>query len=549
MSLIERRYRVKKMLYSRIAAALEEISLAERSRKAELAAGLLADPDSLSICIIVRLLLGILWPPWENREMGIGPEALLRALDEVSKENISALRESLGEAGKICEAALQSKNQHPLAEEPLQASSVYGRLEKISRMSGPESEHRKDAILRGLFLEATPQEGKFIARTALGNMLAGIGPKTMIQALALALHSDHRELQKAYNLMPEMGLVAEAAVHGTLGGLQIKPGRPIRPMIACPGKAIIPGAFLPKYTGLRVQLHMIGGEVSVFTSRLKNLTLSLNGLCQGLDVGRDDWIMDADLIGFLDGRVCDQAEMVRYINRRRLSRRSRVSPALLAYDLICFNGTDLTGLSYQERHKKLLDILGEPKDLPFRGISAACQRVLQSDDEVQKCLDCILKSGGRGLISRDLAAPYRPGGCSERDFLLMDEATISAVVVRAEYGRGSREQRLSRFQVALKSNDELVAVGWASGGLKSRDASALEEHLRGLVLEEDESGVNVRPEVILSMKISGATRFVREGFRILQPKIVDMRFDGSPEEADGLERLDTMVDKIDKRMA
>jgi len=28
-----------------------------------------------------------------------------------------------------------------------------------------------------------------------------------------------------------------------------------------------------------------------------------------------------------------------------------------------------------------------------------------------------------------------------------------------------------------------------------------------------------------------------------------MRFDGSPEEADGLERLDTMVDKIDKRMA
>jgi DNA ligase-1 len=538
------------MLYSQIAAALEEISLAERSRKAELAASLLADPNSRSICITVRLLLGVLWPPWESREMGIGPEALLKALDGVSKENISTLREGLGETGKICEAALQSKNQHPLAEEPLQAASVYERLKKISRMSGPESEHRKDAVLRGLFLVATPQEGKFIARTALGNMLAGIGPKTMIQALGIALHLDPQELQKAYNLMPEMGLVAEAAVQGTLEGLRIKPGRPIRPMIVCPGKAIamVPGTFLPKYAGLRVQLHMAGGDVSVFTSRLKNLTASLNGLCQGLDVGKDDWIMDADLIGFLDGRVCDQAEMVRYINRRRLSRRSRVSPALLAYDLIYFNGMDLTALAYLERHKKLLDILGEPKDQPFRGISAAWERMLESDDEVQKCLNYILKSGGRGLVSRDLAAPYCPGGCSERDFLLMDEATISAVVVRAEYGRGSKEQRFTRFQVALKSNDELVAVGWASGGLKPRDASALEEHLRDLALEEDEGGINVRPEVILSMKISGATRFVREGFRILQPKIVDLRFDGSPEEADGLERLDGMVDNAGKRM-
>lgn len=536
------------MLYSQIAAALDEISLAERSRKAELAASLLADPDSRSICITVRLLLGVLWPPWESREMGIGPEALLKALDGVSKENISTLREGLGESGKICEAALQSKNQHPLAEEPLQAASVYGRLEKISRMSGPESEHRKDAILRGLFLEATPQEGKFIARTALGNMLAGIGPKTMIQALGIALHLDPQDLQKAYNLMPEMGLVAEAAVQGTLGGLRIEPGRPIRPMIVCPGKAMIPGTFLPKYAGLRVQLHMSGGEVSVFTSRLKNLTAYLNGLCQGLDVGKDDWIVDADLIGFLDGRVCDQAEMVRYINRRRLSRRSRVSPALLAYDLIHFNGMDLTALAYRERHKKLLDILGEPRDLPFRGISAAEQRRLESDDKIQNYLNCVMKSGGRGLVSRDPDAPYRPGGCSERDFLLMDEATISAVVVRAEYGRGSKEQRLTRFQVALKGNDELVAVGWASGGLKPRDASALDEHLRGLALEEDEGGINVRPEVILSMKISGAARFVREGLRILQPKIVDMRFDGSPEEADGLERLDSMVDNIRKRM-
>lgn len=445
-----------------------------------------------------------------------------------------------GEMGNVCEAALRSKNQHPLDGEPLQAASVYERMRKISLVGGLESEHRKNAILRGLFLEATPQEGKFIARTALGNMLAGIGPKTMIAALSVALHLDQKDVQRVYNIMPEMGLVAKAARQGNQNSVRIVPGRPIKSMIVCPGKAAIPGApgaFLPKYAGLRLQLHMLGGEISAFTSRLKEITLSLNGLCQSLDVRGDDWIMDADLIGFLDGKICSQAEMVRYINRRRLSRRSRVSPALLAYDLIYLKGADMTELAYRERRQELLRLLGEPKDLPFPGISAATERVLDAEADVQDFLGRIVKSGGRGLMVRDPEAPYRLGGCSERDFMMVDEEAISAVVVRAEYGRGSKEQHLRRFQVALRSNDDLAIVGFASSGLKPKDARTLEDHLKSLALEQDEDGIYVRPEVILSLKISGVRRIVHEGYRILHPRIMDMRLDGAPEEADRLEKL------------
>ena len=235
------------MLYSQIATALEEISQAERRSKAGLAASLLGGLDAESICYVVRLLSGELWSAWNRREMGIGPEALMTALREVSDEDVTALRESLGEMGSVCEAALRSKNQHPLDREPLQAASVYKRMRKISQMDGLESEHRKNAILRGLLLEATPKEGKFIARTALGNMLAGIGPKTMIAALSVALHLDQQDVQRAYNLMPDMGLVARAARQGDQDRVRIVPGRPIKSMIVCPGKATItgaPGAFL-----------------------------------------------------------------------------------------------------------------------------------------------------------------------------------------------------------------------------------------------------------------------------------------------------------------
>ena len=92
--------------------------------------------------------------------------------------------------GLVAEAALRQKGQHSLCSEPLQALSVYERLRRISRMNGKESEQRKNALLRGLFLEATPLEGKYIARTALRNMLAGIGHKTMLAALFQAFHCD-----------------------------------------------------------------------------------------------------------------------------------------------------------------------------------------------------------------------------------------------------------------------------------------------------------------------------------------------------------------------
>ena len=83
------------MRYSRIAQALQEISQAPRSQKVDLTAGLLAEiePTPKMLCPAVRLLLGELWPPWEGREMGIGPEALMAALAEVSDQDLPSLRE------------------------------------------------------------------------------------------------------------------------------------------------------------------------------------------------------------------------------------------------------------------------------------------------------------------------------------------------------------------------------------------------------------------------------------------------------------------------
>jgi ATP-dependent DNA ligase len=138
-------------------------------------------------------------------------------------------------------------------------------------------------------------------------------------------------------------------------------------------------------------------------------------------------VLEAQLMGFLEGKAVTRAEVVRYINRRHFARRSRTSPALMAYDLLYFDGDDLTTLAYLERRKRLIDVLGEPKRGPFQGISPAKEMILENPEEVKSYFARIKDEGCKGLIARDLRAPYSPGGYSRSDFILRDEYDFKAL--------------------------------------------------------------------------------------------------------------------------
>jgi DNA ligase 1 len=532
------------MRYSRIAQALQEISQAPRSRKIDLAAGLLSEIDSTPemLCPVVRLLLGELWPPWVGKEMGIGPEALMAALAEVSDLDLPSLRGTCSDMGMVAEAALGQKGQHSLFREPLQALSVYERLLRISALNGKESEQRKNALLRGLFLDATPLEGKFIARTAMRNMQAGIGHKTMIAALSSSLQCDQEKIRRAYSLMPDLGSIAAMAQSQELENVAIRTKVPTRFMLFRHSEPEVPGVFLPKYPGLRVQVHKSRNEVLIFTSQLRNITFALNGISRMLGEIESDFVADADLIGFHDGgikrkAICSQAEMLRYINRRRLSRKSSILPALLAYDLIALQGEDICNMPYQDRRKRLLSILGDPKAMPFQGMSPAQEDFLMDRGAVNEFLCRAGNAGAKALLERDLQAPYCPGVVAKRDFIIRAEHNLAALIVRASWGRGKKEKHSARYLVALRSGEELVPVGWAWRGLSEKDQLAIFHGLEFLVRDEDESGADVNAEVVLDLKIRGAHKSGTK-YSILEPVIEGFRLNVSREHADELVRLE-----------
>lgn len=405
--------------YAGIASLLEDISKAERNDKVKLASSLLACLQRDMLCPCVRLLTGELWPSWKCQEMGMGPESVAQALEEISKEDVPDLRKTLGEMGLVAEAAARHKSQLPISEEPLEAMRVYRNLGRIASHGGTDSKHRRGAILKGLFLDAQPLEAKYIARTVMRNVLVGLGPQTMISAISTAFDVETEEVKRAYDLMPELGLVAEAAFEGTLSQVRIKPSCPVRPMLIRPGKMFnvaVPRAYVTRYPGLRVQVHKRGAEFFVYTMRLRDVTSALSILAKEFPNIGHDFIADAWLVGFQDDAMVGLRDMVSYINRRSLSRRSKIVPALVATDLLYLDEEDLTPLAYEERHKRLEAVLGESKGIPFTGISTAEQVVLDEPGDVEKYIASYRRKGQKSLIVRDLLAAYRTGRFSDVDY-------------------------------------------------------------------------------------------------------------------------------------
>jgi DNA ligase-1 len=408
-------------------------------------------------------------------------------------------------------------------------------MQRISLLKGDESEHRKSSILRGLFQDASPLEGKYIARTAIRSMLAGLGPQTMISAISSAWGCDRDAVRRAYQLLPELGLLTEAVRGGRLEEIKIQPSRPVRPMVYPFGEAALPGAYLPWAPGLKVQVHRAERELSVFTARFHNIAPALSGLEEDLARPDQDFIADAQLLAFQDGTMQSAAEVVRYINRRHRARRNRVLPALLAFDLIWLEGADLFGMPFVERHKRLELLLGEVKGPAIQGISAAEMKILSSHEEVREYCRFVQSSGFLGLLAKDVNSPYLPGGHSPGDALVMMAGeTVSAAIIQVQAGQGKREEAI-KYRVALRKDEELIPVGWvsAAGG----NADALNKSLQELAFEQTPAGFSLRPQVILDLHISGLKRDGKS-YRLVRPLIKRYRFDAPIEEVDALERLE-----------
>src|SRR6185436_17638661 len=108
--------------------------------------------------------------------------------------------------------------------------------------------------------------------------------------------------------------------------------------------------------------------------------------------------------------------------------------------------------------------------------------------------------GHEGLMAKDLASAYEPGGRGKRWFKLKQAASVDCAIIAADRGSGRRSGWLSNYHLAVRDGDAFADVGKTFKGLTDVQFEEMTRRLRALAVDDDGYTVRVRPEVVVEIE-------------------------------------------------
>ncbi len=326
-----------------------------------------------------------------------------------------------------------------------------------------------------------------------------------------------------------------------------------------------------KWDGIRVQAVAAkqdraqdgahGGMVARLYSRTgEDISKSFPDL---LDALRRPGAIDGELLIMRDHRVQSFNVLQQRLNRKSVTPKLLAEfPAhLRAYDLLADGDEDLRVRPFAERRARLEDFiarLGEERiDLsPLVGFTTW--------DELKAARKNPAAAGAgadsaavEGVMLKRRDAPYLPGRPKgpwwkwKRDPFIID-----AVLMYAQRGHGKRSSYYSDYTFGVwtkgEGGDELVPVGKAYFGFTDEELLQIDRFVRRNTTERFGPVREVvhAPDqgLVLEVAFEGLQRSTRHksGLAMRFPRISRLRWDKPPGEADRLERLEAMVERIEQ---
>jgi DNA ligase-1 len=156
--------------------------------------------------------------------------------------------------------------------------------------------------------------------------------------------------------------------------------------------------------------------------------------------------------------------------------------------------------------------------------------------------------GNEGLMIKDLNSPYTPGKRGKSWLKMKRElATLDVVVTAVEYGHGKRVGVLSDYTFAVwdSNKDKLVNIGKAYSGLTDVEIAEMTKWFLDHTVEDQGFRRVVEPKIVLEVAFNNMMQSERHesGYALRFPRIVRLRPDKSPEEADTIERAREIYEK------
>ena len=523
--------------------------------KIDLVAAFLKNLDDDELAVASGFIMGDLFSPSMDLVMGVGPSILYEAMARAcgcSTERISDMLRATGDPGLVASAAVDKKKPIGFAafikDEPLSIKEVYQRLVAVARASGKGSQDAKVKNLQYLFSQATPLEAQYIARLAIEDMRIGIGEGGVRDAIAQAFSQDASKVERAYNLTNDIGLVAVNARKGTLADLSVLINHPIKMMLAQVGEGISASmqelgsaAIEWKYDGARVQIHKDGKRVRIFSRRLEDVTRSLPEIVRlAQEVRADKAILDGEVVAIgKDSRPLAFQEILKRFRRKyNVEKQAKETPLhLFLFDLIYLDGQSTVDLPLNRR-REMLEGIADPSILADQVISDSVQKA-------EEIYHQALEKGHEGLILKNSMSVYAPGKRGKNWLKIKPVMeTLDLAVIGAKWGEGRRASFLGSYRLACldEATSKLLDIGWVATGLTDDALAELTELFRELILVQNGMEVELKPAVIFEVAYEEIqkSQSYSSGYALRFPRLVRVRDDKSLEEADSLERVESL---------
>jgi len=407
------------------------------------------------IAIIAYLCEGGLLPPWAGLETGIGEQTAIQAISAAAGQSVTQVRRryrKTGDLGTIVEQLLPA-----VRDTALTVAGVYKEMREIALTAGSGSAAKKIGLLAGLMRRCSPREARYVVRFVTGKLRLGVGPLTILEGVARSFppSKDARgQLERAYNLCSDLGLVLKTARRGGLTALKhfkTHVGTPVRAMMAerlPSAEAIInrlgPCAVESKLDGFRCQIHVSKSQVEIFSRNLERTTSMFPDLVESArkQLAGTRAILDGEAVAVnpSTGEYYPFQVTVQRKRKYRVAEMAREFPlCLFAFDLLHLNGRDYIVQPYETRRAALETALRR------RGSIRPVERIIaRTPGQLQRFFDNQLERGLEGIIAKRLDAPYEAGARNFNWIKLKQtyagklSDTIDAVIVGYMRGRGAR---------------------------------------------------------------------------------------------------------------
>jgi DNA ligase-1 len=439
-----------------------------------------------------------------------------------------------------------AKRPDALGAEPLTLLDVDRAFDELAIVKGRGSAQARVHILTDLFSRAGDAERSFIVDVLLGNVRQGALGGVMEDAVARASGVPVDRIRRAAMFAGDLDPIAVAVLSDgerALAPFQLALFRPVRPMLAQPAESIAEAlqrndttAFETKVDGARIQVHLAGDRVAIYSRQLNDVTTALPEVVSAIrELPIDAAIFDGEVIA-LDAAGVPlpfQATMRRFGRRLDVDAlRSELPLSTVLFDVLHLDGVDLIDRADRDR-RAALELVA-----PHLVVS----RVVTNDaDQAQTFYDEVLARGHEGLMAKSLDAPYAAGARGAAWLKIKAAHTLDLVVLAVERGSGRRSKWLSNIHLGARdpASGEFVMLGKTFKGMTDEILEWQTRTFEALAIRRDDYAVYVRPEIVVEIAFNDVQQSPRYpgGFALRLARVVRYRPDKKASEADTIERV------------